>query len=310
VSTSTNFLILQPHWFAFELLRSARTLLVRQPSTSAARFELPVSGRYNRRMRTSVVLFALLALCGCRTSSSIDMATAELVDLTWQFDSQTLYWPGSPSPFRLKQLAYGPTPGGGFYAANAISAPEHGGTHLDAPIHFAERGRTAESIPLRQLIAPAVVVDVTDKAAANADYRLTADDIREWETRHGRIEAGTIVLLRTGWGSRWPDRKAYFGDDTPGRADQLHFPSYGEDAARLLVEQRNVAALGVDTASIDYGQSADFIVHRVANGANVPGFENVAHLERLPARGAWVFALPMKIAGGSGGPLRIVAALP
>ena len=92
--------------------------------------------------------------------------------------------------------------------------------------------------------------------------------------------------------------------------DKLHFPSYGEDAARLLVEQRHVAALGVDTASIDYGQSTDFIVHRVANGANVPGFENVANLDRLPARGAFVIALPMKIAKGSGGPLRIVAAIP
>ena len=253
---------------------------------------------------------ALLALGACTTSRPLlDLRNTELVDLTWTFDEQTLYWPTSPSAFELKQLSYGPTPGGWFYASNAICTPEHGGTHLDAPIHFAAGKRTADEIPLEQLIAPAVVIDVSAKTNANADYRLTADDIRAWESQHGAIAAGTIVLLHTGWGARWPDRKEYFGDDTPGRTDNLHFPSYGEDAARLLVERR-VAALGVDTASIDSGQTKDFIVHQIANGANLPGFENVAHLERLPARGAWVIALPMKIGKGSGGPLRIVAAIP
>ena len=263
-------------------------------------------------MRRHLALLALVALCcACATSRpAVDLAGAELVDLTWPFDEHTLYWPTSPSAFELKQLAYGRTPGGYFYSSNAICTPEHGGTHLDAPIHFAEGKRTADQIPLRQLIAPAVVIDVSDKTAANADYRLTADDVRAWESRHGAIEAGTIVLLRTGWGKRWPDRKAYFGDDRPGATDNLHFPSYGEDAARLLVTDRRVAALGVDTASIDYGQSRDFIVHQIANGSDVPGLENVANLERVPERGAWIIALPMKIAKGSGGPVRIVAALP
>ena len=155
-----------------------------------------------------------------------------------------------------------------------------------------------------------MVIDLSEKASANPDYRLTVDDVLAWETRNGRIEAGTIVLLRTGWGKRYPDRKAYFGDDRPGKTDNLHFPSYGADAARLLVEQRRVGVLGVDTASIDFGQSTDFIVHQIANGADVPGLENVANLERVPERGAWVIALPMKIARGSGGPVRIVALLP
>jgi len=170
--------------------------------------------------------------------------------------------------------------------------------------------RIRDEIPLEQLIAPAVVIDVSAKASANPDYRLTADDVRAWESQHGAIAAGTIVLLRTGWGTRWPNRKAYFGDDTPGRTTDLHFPSYGADAARLLVTDRRVAALGVDTASIDSGQAHDFIVHQIASTANVPGLENIAHLERLPARGALVIALAMKIARGSGGPLRIVAVIP
>ncbi|HUP62454.1 MAG TPA: cyclase family protein [Thermoanaerobaculia bacterium] len=262
-------------------------------------------------MRRSFILLALLALCACAASRPlVDVDHAELIDLTWAFDEHTLYWPSSPSAFELKQLAYGPTPGGYFYASNSFCTPEHGGTHLDAPIHFAAGRRTVDEIPLRQLVAPAVVIDVAEKASANPDYRLTAADVRAWEQQHGAIAAGTIVLLRTGWGRRWPDRKAYFGDDTPGATDNLHFPSYGEDAARLLVEERRAGALGVDTASIDYGQSRDFIVHQIANGANVPGLENVASLERLPPRGAWVIALPMKIAKGSGGPVRIVALVP
>jgi kynurenine formamidase len=262
-------------------------------------------------MRRSVVLLALFALCACTTSRPlVDTSGAELVDLTWAYDEHTLYWPTSPSAFEHKELSYGPTPGGYFYSAYTICTPEHGGTHLDAPIHFAEKGRTADAIPLEQLIAPAVVIDVANKAAANPDYRLTADDVRAWEAAHGTIAAGTIVLLHTGWGPRWPNRKSYFGDDTPGATDKLHFPSFGEEAAKLLVEERRVAAIGVDTASIDYGQSSDFIVHRIANGANVPGLENIAHLERVPARGAWILALPMKIAGGSGGPVRIVALIP
>jgi len=253
---------------------------------------------------------AALLLAACASTPPLDLKHADVVDLTYAFDEHTLYWPNSPSAFELKRLAYGPTPGGYFYSSNAFCAPEHGGTHLDAPIHFAEHGRTLDAVPVQQLMAPAVVLDITSKTAADADYRLTADDVRDWERAHGRIDDGAIVLLRTGWGARYGNRKAYFGDDTPGATDHLHFPSYGADAARILVNERHVGAIGVDTASIDYGQSKDFIVHQIANGANVPGLENIANLDRLPPRGAAVIALPMKIAGGSGGPLRIVAILP
>ena len=239
-----------------------------------------------------------------------DLSRATVVDLTHPFDEKTLYWPTSPSAFELKKLAYGDTPGGWFYSSYSFCAPEHGGTHLDAPIHFARNGRTADQIPVRQLIAPAVVIDVSAKAEKDPDYRLSPADVRAWESRNGSISAGAIVLLRTGWGKRWPDRKRYFGDDTPGDASKLHFPSYGREAAELLVRDRKVGALGVDTASIDYGASKDFIVHQVALGAQVPGLENIADLEQLPETGAWVIALPMKITGGSGGPLRIVAVLP
>lgn len=266
------------------------------------------------RPRTTLILAALAAFPAVSSRAAEpaapNLASARVVDLTWPFDEKTIYWPTSPSAFELKSLARGTVPGGWFYSSNSFCTPEHGGTHLDAPIHFAERGKTADQIPPRQLIAEAAVIDVSRQAAADPDYRLTAADVREWEKRHGALAAGTIVLLRTGWGRRWPDKKAYLGDDTPGDASRLHFPSYGPEAAELLVRERRVGALGVDTASIDPGDSKDFPVHRIANGADVPGLENVANLEALPESGAWVVALPMKIAGGSGGPLRIVALLP
>jgi len=243
-------------------------------------------------------------------SGALDLKDARIVDLTHPFDQHTIYWPTSPSSFQLTRLNYGKTDAGYFYAANSFCTPEHGGTHFDAPIHFAEGRWTVDQVPVRQLIGPGVVIDVSRQASGNPDYRLLTEDVRRWEAAHGTIPQGAIALLRTGWGRRWPDQKRYLGDDTPGDASHLHFPSYGKEAAEFLVKERKIAALGVDTASIDYGPSTDFIVHQIANGANVPGLENIANLEELPEQGAWIIALPMKIAGGSGGPLRIVAVIP
>lgn len=252
------------------------------------------------------LVFLLLPLAAAR-AQTIDLAQSRVVDLTHTLDAKSLYWPTSPTKFSLERLAFGPTPGGYFYSAYAFSAPEHGGTHLDAPIHFHQGGVTADAIDLRRLIAGAVVIDIREQAAANADYRLTVADVEAFERANGRIGEGTIVLLRTGWSSRWPDAKRYLGDDTPGDASKLHFPSFGVDAAKLLVEGRKVAVLGADVASIDYGQSSDFMVHRVAAAAGVPGLENLTNLDQLPPTGAVIIALPMKIGGGSGGPTRVVA---
>ena len=256
------------------------------------------------------LLICTSGLPAVASAQQIDLATSRVVDLTHSFNSETIYWPTPPSTFQLQQLAYGETDGGFFYAANSFCSPEHGGTHLDAPVHFAERGHTADQIPLTHLVGPAVVIDVAAAVAHDPDYRLSRSDVIEFEQEHGVIEPGTIVLLRTGWSRHWPDRRRYLGDDTPGDASRLHFPSYGEDAARLLVEDRRVAALGVDVASIDHGQSRDFIVHRIAAQRNVPGFENLTNLAELPPRGAVVIALPMKIERGSGGPLRAIAIVP
>ena len=263
-------------------------------------------------MRPTVVAIVVIGMFGggAARAQTLDLKRYRTVDLTHPLNAKTLYWPTSPTTFKLDSLSYGQTPGGWFYSSFAFSAPEHGGTHLDAPIHFGEGHLSVDRVPLDRLIAPAVVIDVTAKTKGDPDYRLTRDDVLAFERATGRIPAGTIVLLRTGWSTRWPDKKSYLGDDTPNDASKLHFPSFGVEAARLLIQERRVAAIGVDVASIDYGPSQDFMVHRIAAAADVPGIENLANLNLLPATGAILFALPMKIEGGSGGPVRVVALVP
>ncbi|MGH2715962.1 MAG: cyclase family protein [Thermoleophilaceae bacterium] len=233
-----------------------------------------------------------------------------LVDLSHPFNERTIYWP-TAQEFELTEVAEGETEGGYYYAANNLAAAEHGGTHLDAPIHFARGGDKADEIPLRRLVGRAVVIDVSERALDDRDYLVSRADLRGWERDNGRIPRRAIVLLRTGWSRYWPDAERYLG--TAQRGEQavplLHFPGLSRAGARWLVNRRNVKAVGIDTASIDYGQSSDFLAHRVLGAANVPIFENVARLGRLPDRGFAIVALPMKIDGGSGGPLRIMAVL-
>ena len=260
-------------------------------------------------------LFMALILCtdvvfGAENPQESAITGGGIVDLSHAYDEHTIYWPTSPSAFELKTLAHGKTEGGYFYASNAFCTPEHGGTHMDAPIHFGEGRHTIDKIPVERLVAPAVVIDVSEAAANNPDYVLAPADIERWEKTHGRIPEHAIVVLRTGWENRWGDVAAYLGDNTPGDASSLHFPSFGAEAAEFLVKERNIAGIGVDTASIDNGPSRDFMVHRITAAANVYGLENLMNLGRLPAAGATIIALPMKIAGGSGAPVRVIALLP
>lgn len=266
-------------------------------------------------MRWLILVLALWATA-CQRQAELDHAAVfdgragRWVDLTHAFSESTIYWPTDTAGFQLEELAFGPTEGGWFYASYAFSSAEHGGTHLDAPIHFAEGRLSADQIPISSLVGPAAVIDVSDRA--DRDYLVTVSDLTSWEAENGALPDGGILLLRTGWGERWNDRTAYLGTDLTGpeAVAELHFPGLGEEAARWLVENRGVVGVGIDTPSIDYGQSADFRAHVVLYAENVVGFENVANLELLPATGSFVVALPMKIEGGSGGPLRIVAFIP
>lgn len=278
-------------------------------------------------MHRTIALFIVVVFAGCQPSSSevadsggaayatdvsavFDGTGGRWVDLTHSFSSSSIYWPTDTAGFRLEELAYGPTDGGFFYSSYRFSSAEHGGTHLDAPIHFNAGGRTSDEIPLSDLIGPAAVVDVSERA--HPDYLVSVADITGWEDEHGRIPAGAIVLLRTGWAAHWEDRAAYLGTDLTGPAAvaELHFPGLDPEAARWLVEERDIVAVGLDTPSLDYGQSSDFASHVVLTAADISGFENVANLDQLPASGSFVVALPMKIEGGSGGPLRVVAFVP
>jgi len=262
-------------------------------------------------MARSVAVLILAGALACSRSGDLDVPRAgNWIDLSHDFSAQTIYWP-TAKPFELEVVSAQRTPAGYYYAANNFSAAEHGGTHLDAPIHFAEGKWTTDQIPIERLIGQAIVLDVQSGADSSADYRVDHAAINGWEQEHGAISPGSIVLFRTGWARRWPDRAAYLGTlrTGPEAASDLHFPGIDSAAAQWLVD-RKVKAVGIDTPSIDFGQSSSFPTHRVLFAANIPAFENVANLHRLPPRGSFVIALPMKIKGGSGGPLRIVALVP
>jgi len=256
------------------------------------------------------LIWGLCLLMAALPLTALDLDTSEFVDLSYPLNEEAIFWPTQPSGFEKKTIAYGETKGGFFYSAFSVCAPEHVGTHLDAPRHFSSSGKTTEQISLRDLIVPGIVIDVSEQAASDRNYRLKTEDVLAFEMRHGPVKPGTAVLLRTGWGQFWPDRVAYLGDNTPGDASKLQFPGYGSEAARLLVENRRVAILGVDTASIDYGKSVDYEVHRIAAAGNVTGLENLTGLNELPPTGFTIIALPMNIEGGSGGPARVVAVIP
>lgn len=256
-------------------------------------------------------MLILAGTLACSKSPRIDVPPeGSWVDLTHDFSARTIYWP-TAKPFELEVVSAQRTPAGYYYAANNFSAAEHGGTHVDAPIHFAEGKWTTDQIPIERLVGQAVVLDVQSQADSSADYRVDYAAIARWEQEHGAMRPHSIVLFHTGWARRWPDRAAYLGTSRTGpeAVPELHFPGIDSAAAQWLVD-RKAKAVGIDTPSIDYGQSSSFPTHRVLFAANIPAFENVANLDRLPPRGSFVIALPMKIKGGSGGPLRMVAVVP
>jgi len=255
-------------------------------------------------------LLPFLALSGaCRAAPAAALEGARWVDLTHAFDERTIYWPNNPFGFELEVQTRGETPGGFFYASNAMRAPEHGGTHLDAPVHFHEGALTADQVPIERLVGEACVIDVSATVGEDADHLVSLAEVRAWEGHHGPIPEGAIVLVRTGWDRYYDDRVKCLG--TPKRGSEaipeLHFPGLDPELTQWLVDERRPKAVGIDTPSVDRGQSTDFRTHRILAARDICGFENVANLAQLPARDAFVLALPMKIAGGTGGPLRIVA---
>jgi len=258
-------------------------------------------------MRRVMFLLSILSLT---TTLPAQTAARKLIDLTYSFSSETIYWPNAEG-FKLRVDAAGINEKGYFYSANTYSGGEHGGTHFDAPLHFAQGGPSVDQIPVERLIAPGVVVDVREKAAKDPDYLVSVADFQKWEKANGRIPDGCILLVRTGWGKFYPDRKKYLGTDRRGEqaVAELHFPGIDPAAATWIAANRKISVLGLDTASIDRGQSQLFETHRILFKAGICALENVANLDQLPEKGFDIIALPMKIQGGSGAPVRIVAVL-
>jgi kynurenine formamidase len=226
-----------------------------------------------------------------------------VVDLGYAISDKLVPWPGDEKFFEAKVNASIEKNG---YFTRSFWMLEHYGTHLDAPAHFPPGQTTVDQIPAKQLFGPAVLIDVRVESGKDADYQLAAARVEDWEKRHARIPEGAIVLLRTGWASRWPDVGKYRNQDAQGK---MHFPGFSPEAAKLLIERR-VSGLGCDTLSIDHGASSDYAVHHLALGAGLYHLENLADLRALPETGAFLIVAPIKLEGGSGGPVRVFALLP
>ncbi len=232
--------------------------------------------------------------------------------MTYPFDEHSIYWPNA-TPFKLSKGNWGKTELGYFYASNEFSAAEHGGTHADAPVHFAEDGRTIDQIPLQQWIGPAVKIDITEKCEGNRDYLLTVEDIKNWEQKYGRIGSETWVILYTGIDTKYyPDKLKVLGTDKTGMEaiPELSFPGFSPETAEFLTTERNIRGIAIDTPSIDYGKSTEFKVHQILFAADKLALENIANLDLLPTLGATLYVIPMLIKDGTGAPARVFAILP
>ena len=235
--------------------------------------------------------------------AGIPAGRARVVDMTYTINGKLPAWPGDDRTFETQIVATAEKDG---YFARSFWTLEHYGTHLDAPAHFPPGKLTLDQIPVSHFFGPAVVIDVRENVAKEADYRLTSAKVESWESTHGRVPVGAVVLLRTGWASRWPDQERYRNMDARG---MMHFPGFSVEATKLLIA-RGAVALGIDTLSVDYGRSKNFEVHRVDLRAGLYNLENLANLDQLPEAGAFLIVAPIKIEGGSGGPVRVFAVLP
>lgn len=228
---------------------------------------------------------------------------ARLIDLTQPLSANAPTYAGERDALRYEKLTDIKKDG---YSSGALRVPEHFGTHVDAPDHFVSDRETVDRLELKRLIAPAAVIDVRSQVRNNPDHRLTAAEIKQWE-RNGAIPNGAAVLLLTGWGERYRDVAKYRNADAGGI---MHFPGFSEEAIEYLLKSQKVVALGIDTLSIDYGPSKSFAGHKLSHGGGLYHIENMANLDKLPARGAVIFVGPLPIEGGSGSPARVLAIAP
>ncbi|MGI9531549.1 cyclase family protein [Lutimonas sp.] len=265
------------------------------------------------------ILLIIICSCESRTDQSkssgksqASLSDYSIIDLSHDYSKETIYWVTAQT-FELDTVFAGQTDNGFYYTANNFSTAEHGGTHIDAPIHFAEGGLTVDQLKLSSLIGKGIKINVSEKALKDRDYLISKEDLMQWESVHQKqIPDGSIVLLETGYSKFYPDAVNYMGTDQrgPDAISLLHFPGLSKEAAQWLVDKRRIKAIGIDTPSIDYGQSTLFKSHVILMSHNIPAFENLTNLNQLPTEGFEILALPMKIKGGSGAPLRAIALIP
>ncbi|XP_068238727.1 isatin hydrolase-like [Palaemon carinicauda] len=251
-----------------------------------------------------VVLCAMFCrMCACMEN---------VVDLSYDVGEDSSVWI-TEKPYKVVNSTKGYVPAGYWYESSSFCMSEHTGTHLDAPSHFAEGKWTVDQIPLDRLMGPGVVIDMQDKVAKDPNAELTTDDVMAWLDENGPLRDGTIVFVRTGWASRYGNKTEYFGTDTNNKSE-LVFPGISKGAAQLLVSYEalsgnKVVGVGLDTPSLDHGRSQSFETHQSLMRANLYGLENVANLDKLPTTGFNVMVMPIKLRGGSGSPVRILATL-
>jgi kynurenine formamidase len=263
------------------------------------------------RICIPVLIFAVITSVSVFSGQEI-RTKGKILEMTYPYEEDTIYWP-TAKPFHLEKLNWGIAEDGRWYASNEYSASEHGGTHADAPIHFAKNGRTMDQIPIAEWIGPAVKIDVCAKCDKNRDYSLTVEDIEIWEKEFGRIPEGAWVIMYTGIGTKYyPDKKKVLGTEKVGAEaiPELSFPGFSPEAAEFLVKKRNITGIALDTPSIDAGKRTDFKVHQIICGANKLALENIANLDKLPLSGATLFIIPMLTKDGTGSPARVFAILP
>ena len=250
----------------------------------------------------------ILFLVSCMSQRGLE---GRWLEMTYPYDEQTIYWPTAKG-FHLEKIGWGINEAGWWYASNEYGASEHGGTHADAPIHFAQKGRTMDQIPIAEWIGPSAKIDVVKKCAENRDYLLSVEDIVSWEEEYGRIPEGAWVIMYTGIGTKfYPQKKDVLGTEKSGdeALPELNFPGYSPEAVEFLVKNREIIGIAIDTPSIDYGKSKDFLAHRILMAADKLALENIARLDELPATGATLFVIPMLIKDGTGAPARVFAYL-
>ncbi len=260
-----------------------------------------MSGKFGLPYAAVGLLALALALPASAEPLRQKVVATQAIDLTHPMHDDMPFWPGGV-PFKKTRLVdYDQG-----YQLHKFEVGENTGTHVDAPSHFIKGNIAIDKLALKDLVVPAVVIDVQAKVAGNPDYQLSAADLKAWETANGPIPAGSLVILNTGWHKRFGDPKAYVNMDA---GNVMHFPGYGPDSAAPLIE-RDVVGVGIDTLSLDFGASKDFAFHVAMLKANRYQIENLANLDALPATGATIIVGVLPVKDGSQAQARVLALLP